>query len=1013
MKKLLTLPFLFIFIYCNATNYYVKSGGSDVANGLSDGTAWATVAKVNSSMGIFKPGDAILFRRGDTWTSSTINIGIAGILGNNITIGAYGTGSKPIISGSTNNPAIKVTAANRGYWTINELDLRSSGFPSGIYNSLAIYFAYWQTDLGPVPGWIIQNCSFNSCILVSGPGTLIKGNVFYGAGNSYNRGGAIALRGPNAKDVIVENNTISNYIDRGIWVYNGAPSATIRNNTIHDIVAGSDNAGMGVNIDGYGVPVPNAKIYGNYIYNCDGIGASCENGFNAEYYNNLVVNCKWGGFDIYWYAAVYGQASNVKIHHNIVRNGEYGVMINAANTATIAHNTFIKDNASLKNEGAFFVTSSSTYVSNITFANNIITGTWAHQVKVPDSKNIWARFDYNNIVPKGTEIMYRGGTSLSLAQVQALGFMTHGTSSDPRFINPASDWHLQSGSPAINSGMNLNFTSDYDGKIIDATPDMGAYEYTGTTTPVNPLYVSSVIQNTATSVVEITYNTTLANIVPSASSFLVLVNSVARTVNSVSISGTKVLLTLSSSVAYGNAVTIAYTKPSTNPLQSTSGGQAATITAKAVTNNISALIPTYVSSAIQNTAPSILEMTYNTTLANIVPSALSFSVLVNSVARTVNSVSISGTKVLLTLASSVAYGNTVTVAYTKPSTNPLQTTAGGQAATITAKTVINNISGVALPLYISSVVRNTTASIIEMTYNSNLANVVPPSSAFSVKVNSVAMTVNSVSISGTKVLLTISSSVAYGNAVTVAYTKPSTNPLRNTNGGQAVSFGPQTVTNWVNAIPQYISSAVQNLSPSVLELSYNFPLAKIVPATSAFVVRVNSVIRTVSKVAISGTKVLLTLSSRVNYGNTVTVAYTKPSINPIQISSGGQAISIGAMTVTNKVLASASAYSAGSITSPSSIDSLSYDAPESKMQEDKIRIFPNPVKDFINITGEETSYKSRILRIYDYSGRLCMESRLDLSSSNAAIPINLKSGFYILKIFSGQVILHTEKILVR
>jgi hypothetical protein len=39
----------------------------------------------------------------------------------------------------------------------------------------------------------------------------------------------------------------------------------------------------------------------------------------------------------------------------------------------------------------------------------------------------------------------------------------------------------------------------------------------------------------------------------------------------------------------------------------------------------------------------------------------------------------------------VTYGNVVTVAYTKSSSNPLQTTAGGQAASLSARTVTNNV----------------------------------------------------------------------------------------------------------------------------------------------------------------------------------------------------------------------------------------------------------------------------------------------------------------------------------
>jgi hypothetical protein len=64
--------------------------------------------------------------------------------------------------------------------------------------------------------------------------------------------------------------------------------------------------------------------------------------------------------------------------------------------------------------------------------------------------------------------------------------------------------------------------------------------------------------------------------------------------------------------------------------------------------------------------------------------------MVNSEVMPVNSVVVSGTRVLLTLAASVAFGDVVTVAYTKPVVNPLQTASGGQSASINAQAVINN-----------------------------------------------------------------------------------------------------------------------------------------------------------------------------------------------------------------------------------------------------------------------------------------------------------------------------------
>ena len=75
------------------------------------------------------------------------------------------------------------------------------------------------------------------------------------------------------------------------------------------------------------------------------------------------------------------------------------------------------------------------------------------------------------------------------------------------------------------------------------------------------------------------------------------------------------------------------------------------------------------------------------------------------------------------------YGDVVNVSYTKPATNQLQTIAGGQAATISAQSVTNNVIGVN-PVYVSSAIANATPSLLEMTYNLSLTGIVPATSAF-------------------------------------------------------------------------------------------------------------------------------------------------------------------------------------------------------------------------------------------------------------------------------------------
>ena len=103
MRRVLTiLCVLFCYnAYSVSIVYYVSATGSDAANGTSQATAWQTIAKVNSKMSTFAPGDNILFKRGDTFYGSLI-VTQSGASGNPIIFGAYGTGAKPIITGFTN-----------------------------------------------------------------------------------------------------------------------------------------------------------------------------------------------------------------------------------------------------------------------------------------------------------------------------------------------------------------------------------------------------------------------------------------------------------------------------------------------------------------------------------------------------------------------------------------------------------------------------------------------------------------------------------------------------------------------------------------------------------------------------------------------------------------------------------------------------------------------------------------------------------------------------------------------
>ena len=91
-----------MFIACSttihATNYYIASSGNDLNNGLSSTTPWKTLTKLNSFFKYFKPGDNILLNRGNVFYGS-IKVDRSGSFDLPITIGAFGTGANPIISG--------------------------------------------------------------------------------------------------------------------------------------------------------------------------------------------------------------------------------------------------------------------------------------------------------------------------------------------------------------------------------------------------------------------------------------------------------------------------------------------------------------------------------------------------------------------------------------------------------------------------------------------------------------------------------------------------------------------------------------------------------------------------------------------------------------------------------------------------------------------------------------------------------------------------------------------------
>src|ERR1700712_4185143 len=100
IRNFLTLLFLILGFSVNATTYYISTSGNDANNGTSTSTPWKTLTKLNSFFSSLKPGDNVLLNRGNVFYGS-ITVNKNGSSGAPITIGAYGTGAQPVVTGFT------------------------------------------------------------------------------------------------------------------------------------------------------------------------------------------------------------------------------------------------------------------------------------------------------------------------------------------------------------------------------------------------------------------------------------------------------------------------------------------------------------------------------------------------------------------------------------------------------------------------------------------------------------------------------------------------------------------------------------------------------------------------------------------------------------------------------------------------------------------------------------------------------------------------------------------------
>ena len=398
--------------------YYVKNGGSDAADGLSDGNAWETTSKINGFG--FNPSDVVQFKRGSSWTGTPLAPSVSGTNGNPIIFRDYSTGALPLF-----------TPSNGGGW----LD-----------NGIFVYDIDWTYYLN-----------------LKVTGAEESGVRMYGT----------------AQNTVVDSVEVTN---SGYGVTIDDDYNTITKCYLHDLVMALNTADPTNDDRGAtGVRIYSANNVVEYCRMINCIAPSYDYGYDGggiEFYgtgiDNNIIRFNW--FELCCgYLEVgsggSGSAANNKFHHNVVKNCARAYFHLAGGFATtvsnfrIENNTFYEDGSNPRTGQQYVVAFNGTPTgSDVLFSNNIV-GLHDADYDVSDENGFthtYNSFHLTNSAGHGSHI--NDATE---------------DDEDPLHTDPSNDaFRLQSNSPCIEAGADLGYTEDIIGTAVDPdTPDRGAYEY--------------------------------------------------------------------------------------------------------------------------------------------------------------------------------------------------------------------------------------------------------------------------------------------------------------------------------------------------------------------------------------------------------------------------------------------------------------------------------------------------------------------------------------------------------
>lgn len=441
---------LYLFIGASvfgATIYIDPSYNGSTQNGSMSNpyNSWKKFT-INSS-------NTYLQKAGTTYTSnSTISINGK----TNVTLGMYGTGNKPKIvttgsgqhminvSGSSGVTIKDLEIYSTGTW-ISGVIIQGSGAGNNTINKCVIRHTEWGVRILTTAGG--NKVLYSTINDIRDDGIYIKDASSIEIGNC-------TIFDVNKKYLVNTNESYSS----GDGIQIASTNNMVFN--IHDNII--DHSSMGNKFciiawgNNYSGTIERNTIIGARNKNTSGIYLSPTTKTVCVRYNNI----KEGEYGIYNY-------SKLDAYYNVFSGNKTGIQTLSGYTLNARNNVFY-------NNYTYGVSSASS--TTTTLRNNIFNLNSTSQKAIKTSGSVSSNNNVFNTQHSGFINSY---STLS-AWKSASGNDQSSVVGAPKFMNPSNqDYHLQSGSVAINKGANVSLVKDYYGASVPVAgyPDAGISEY--------------------------------------------------------------------------------------------------------------------------------------------------------------------------------------------------------------------------------------------------------------------------------------------------------------------------------------------------------------------------------------------------------------------------------------------------------------------------------------------------------------------------------------------------------